>query len=318
MGKQNEEDTEACNTRRLQNALFCNYLGQQIPTPQQLNVACTQSISIGCNDSSTNNKVRTKLVRNASSGSLSLARSKHDKHEDQFPVACGHPYYIVRAFGEEAFFWSSLSTSYPLMFGRVIINVTLVSCNDTIGSHSCLPIPTLIYSATHQFPQRQPVPYTWRCDAECTTTIPTRFQTNLSSPMGSAFESYYFDAPTPWLDEAVCFMGASHAERMQLAAKSMGMNRTRHLLGKFARELHSLANASRSCSRTILHPGSGILAGQSKWSHQFTHLHSMSDRQSKVFKRLSPTKLIIVSNNYLPLGKPALACPPTEWRRPDL
>ena len=163
------------------------------------------------------------------------------------------------------------------------------------------------------------MPCTWRCVTECTTTIPTRFQTVANpSPMGSAIDGYYFYAPNPLLDEAICFVGASHALRMHLAAKSMGMHRTRHIRGLFARELHSLANASRNCSRTIVHTGQWDLG----WPEQtITPIHTFAQHVRHAiesFKRLSLTKLIIVSNNYAPLGIPALACPPTEWRRPDL
>lgn len=255
------------------------------------------------------------------------------------------PYYVVRGFGEVASFscGSHAFRPHPPLSGWTILDVTLVSCNQTIDIRNCLPPPTTVYRGRHYFaPPLGKAEHThaeaWRrranvSDMDMLSAAATRFQREECSRDAvwrnestkricrrSPVDFYeYTTLKRIRLDEEVCFVGASHAQRMHTASMRLGMKRTRWVLVHFARDLKAAMVAG--CAITMIHTGQWDLG----WpEHTITPL-TVFERDVRDMIRIVQssvnqgynTSLVLLSNDYNPLGDIILACPPTDWRRPD-
>lgn len=151
---------------------------------------------------------------------------------------CNDPYYIVRSFGKNAIKFKRKTfhkwISYIPISGTSIIDVTLITCNafnvEDYFMHE-MPNPVVLYRNQHHFELRnQTNIHAWeRLDTELPIHINTRYQPNETCRTkktqksalcsSSAIDSYTYKSEEVDVKKSICFVGASHARRLNGEAK---------------------------------------------------------------------------------------------------
>lgn len=248
----------------------------------------------------------------------------------QLPKQCHNPFVMIRGFGKYAYFFKKnkegiWKASHPV-FGNVTIDITLLECDSTaVNESKCTSFPRTIYRQTHNFENKEEDNGFMRWHrVGRVTTMDTRYQTkdcyetsiSAKNCSRSPIDSYAIHFPQIESPRThLCFLGASHAERMAKHAIDMGFNLSRHISLKFAKQL-KYVNPTRlqGCDHTFLHVGQWDLG----WPDD--HITSPETFRNQITRGVEILKqyhypFSIVSNNYNPIGYPMLRCPPHEWRR---
>ena len=219
---------------------------------------------------------------------------------------------------------------YPVV-GKAIIDITLVSCDAfNFSITSCnLPKPVSLYRQEHDFVVKTSLPSTnvWTRIENKALNIDTRWQieqcynkTEWLKPIcsKSPIDAYAYTEPTFNSSLSICFLGASHGQKLFQYSRKIGMQHTFDIRSRFARDIvPTFKNVTaQKCEYVVLHTGQWDLGwpeGKITPIEEFEH---HLERGLKMYKN-SGYKLYVVSNNYNPLGNAFLFCPPGDWRRPD-
>ena len=246
-------------------------------------------------------------------------------------TACSKPFFMVRSFGEYANFvrkhkneWIS---NYPLS-GQVILDITLITCNafSLVKKNCVLSKPLSLYRHNHTFAETvyNSTNNLLLVKKGSISKYDTRYQDYSKCPKmhytanctQSVTDAYEFTIRRTLLQhQSWCFIGSSHAKRMHDAAIRRGINST-HLTIRYAHEISNIYKNASLCEQAIIHIGQWDLGWPGK---KFTPLESFTESLNFGFATFKNASIstIVLSNNYNPLGKKIISCPPADWRRPD-